>query len=162
MLRRAGFPVDVVHREAELPGSPDWGHGPPGVLTPDQVRTAAEAFATTTPEALIAEVTPSDLAAARTYPQAPGSAANPWTGQPSTTSPWPPSSTPPPATTRRPSPGSPDTTPAHDRTRSRRWAVRVRWGRGGRAGSGLLDLLVTGRVSDLRGSLLRGADLAFC
>ncbi|MFD6039307.1 DUF1877 family protein [Streptomyces griseoincarnatus] len=49
LLRRVGFPVDVVFGEEEIPGADDWSYGPPRCLTPDQVRTAAEAFAATPP-----------------------------------------------------------------------------------------------------------------
>ncbi|MEV3953733.1 YfbM family protein [Streptomyces albogriseolus] len=68
LLRRAGFPVDVVFGEEEIPGAEDWSYGPPRCLTPDQVRTAAEAFAATPPARLTEGVTPADLAAADIYP----------------------------------------------------------------------------------------------
>ncbi|MFF0808771.1 YfbM family protein [Streptomyces albogriseolus] len=68
LLRRVGFPVDVVFGEEEIPGAEDWSYGPPRCLTPDQVRTAAEAFAATPSARLTEGVTPADLAAADIYP----------------------------------------------------------------------------------------------
>ncbi|MER7740190.1 YfbM family protein [Streptomyces sp. NPDC096538] len=68
LLGRVGFPVDVVFGEEEIPGADDWSYGPPRCLTPDQVRTAAEAFAATPPARLTEGVTPADLVAAEIYP----------------------------------------------------------------------------------------------
>ncbi|MFE0422814.1 YfbM family protein [Streptomyces sp. NPDC058953] len=68
LLRRRGFPVDVVHGEEEIPGADDWGYGPPRLLSPERVRIAADAFAVLGPAGLIAGVAPGDLTAAEIYP----------------------------------------------------------------------------------------------
>ncbi|MFJ6572669.1 YfbM family protein [Streptomyces sp. NPDC091292] len=68
LLRRLGFPVDIVHGEMEIPGAEDWGYGPPRYLTPEQVRLATDALAATPHQNLIENVTPADLAQARIYP----------------------------------------------------------------------------------------------
>ncbi|MFG2356911.1 YfbM family protein [Streptomyces sp. NPDC048521] len=57
LLRRIDFPVDIVHGEEETPGAEDWGYGPPRYLTPEQVRTASAALATTSGDALMHGVT---------------------------------------------------------------------------------------------------------
>jgi len=68
LLRRAAFPVDIVHGEQAVPEADDWGYGPPRYLTPAQVRTAAEALAEIPAERLTAGAGPADLAAAQVYP----------------------------------------------------------------------------------------------
>lgn len=69
LLRRAGFPVDVVLGEEEMPGAEgDWSYGPPRCLTPEQVRAAAEALAATPPARLTEGVPPAGLAAAGVHP----------------------------------------------------------------------------------------------
>ncbi|GAB7031058.1 YfbM family protein [Streptomyces platensis subsp. malvinus] len=68
LLRRAGFPVDVVHGEEAVPDAEDWGYGPPRYLTPERVRTAAEALAGIPATSLTAGVGPEDLAEAEIYP----------------------------------------------------------------------------------------------
>ncbi|MGW1029519.1 YfbM family protein [Streptomyces sp. NPDC002577] len=68
LLRHLGFPVDIVHGEEEIPGTEDWGYGPPRYLTPERVRIAAEALTATPHDALIDGVTPVDLAQADIYP----------------------------------------------------------------------------------------------
>ncbi|MFG2096034.1 YfbM family protein [Streptomyces sp. NPDC048612] len=68
LLRRRDFPVDIVHGEQAVPDADDWGYGPPRYLTPEQVRSAAEALAGISAESLTAGVAPADLAAARVYP----------------------------------------------------------------------------------------------
>ncbi|MFJ8003312.1 YfbM family protein [Streptomyces fagopyri] len=68
LLRRIGFPVAVVHGEQEIPGAEDWGYGPPRYLTVEQVRAAADAFATTPSAALTDGVSPTGLAKAEIYP----------------------------------------------------------------------------------------------
>ncbi|WP_229893756.1 YfbM family protein [Streptomyces glebosus] len=68
LLRRAAFPVDIVHGEQDIPDADDWGYGPPRYLTPAQVRTAAEALAEIPAERLTDGVGPADLAAAQIYP----------------------------------------------------------------------------------------------
>ncbi|MDT3723966.1 YfbM family protein [Streptomyces sp. DSM 41972] len=68
LLRRVGFPVDVVFGEERIPGADDWSYGPPRCLTPEQVRTAAEAFSATPPARLTEGVTPADPAAAEICP----------------------------------------------------------------------------------------------
>lgn len=69
LLRRTDFPVDIVHGEELLPGAEDWGYGPPRYLTPEQVRTAAEALARTGFGQLVHGVTSKDLARAEVYPK---------------------------------------------------------------------------------------------
>lgn len=68
LLRRAGFPVDIVHGEESIPDAEDWGYGPPRYLTPEQVRSAAGALAEITGAHLTAGVGPQDLAEAEVYP----------------------------------------------------------------------------------------------
>ncbi|MGX7757418.1 YfbM family protein [Streptomyces angustmyceticus] len=68
LLRRAAFPVDIVHGEEPVPGADDWGYGPPRYLTPERVRTAAGALAEISGERLTSGVAPGDLAAAEVYP----------------------------------------------------------------------------------------------
>ncbi|MFE9425143.1 YfbM family protein [Kitasatospora sp. NPDC006697] len=68
LLERAGFPLDIVNGEAGLPGADDWGYGPPGYLTPEQVATAAAALAALPGERLVAGVTDAELPAAELYP----------------------------------------------------------------------------------------------
>ncbi|MEU9110949.1 YfbM family protein [Streptomyces sp. NPDC048483] len=68
LLRRTGFPVDVVHGEEAIADAEDWGYGPPRYLTPEQVRTAAGAMAGTSGEGLTSGVAPAELAAAEVYP----------------------------------------------------------------------------------------------
>lgn len=68
LLRRRGFPVDLVRGGTELPGAPDLGHGPPRYLTPDQVRCMVEALEAVTPDTLATDVTAADLTAAGVHP----------------------------------------------------------------------------------------------
>ncbi|WP_313904434.1 YfbM family protein [Streptomyces sp. 15-116A] len=68
LLRRLDFPVDIVFGEEEIPGAEEWSYGPPRCLTPEQVRTAADALAATPPGRLVEGVTPEDLARADIYP----------------------------------------------------------------------------------------------
>ncbi|WP_244942877.1 YfbM family protein [Streptomyces inhibens] len=68
LLRRAAFPVDIVHGEQAVPDAEDWGYGPPRYLTPEQVRTAAGALAEMSGASLTAGVGPEDLARAEVYP----------------------------------------------------------------------------------------------
>lgn len=71
LLKRRGFPVDVVFGEADMPWpeAEDWGYGPPRLLTADRVRAAADALEDHAPDRLTDGVTPADLAAANVYPQ---------------------------------------------------------------------------------------------
>ncbi|MGW6913898.1 YfbM family protein [Kitasatospora sp. NPDC054939] len=66
LLRRAAFPVDLVH--GGEPFDEDWGYGPPRYLTTDQVRLAADALEGTSYDELIRGVGYEELAAAETYP----------------------------------------------------------------------------------------------
>ncbi|MEU2156581.1 YfbM family protein [Streptomyces sp. NPDC019396] len=68
LLRRVGFPVDVVHGEEEIPGADDWGYGPPRYLTPERVKVAAEGLIRISGDDLVAGVGPDELAAADIYP----------------------------------------------------------------------------------------------
>lgn len=79
LLRRIGFPVDVVFGEEEIPGAENWSYGPPRCLTPEQVRTAAEAFAAT-PSARLTEGSPRPTWPRRTSTRrSSGSAVSRWT-----------------------------------------------------------------------------------
>ncbi|MFE7563501.1 DUF1877 family protein [Kitasatospora sp. NPDC057500] len=69
LLRRRGFPVDLVHGEGELPGAEDWGYGPPCRIAPERVALAAGALAELDPGRLVEGVRAADLAEARVYPQ---------------------------------------------------------------------------------------------
>ena len=73
LLEHASFPVDIVYGEARFSEDEnednDWGYGPPRYLTPERVRTAAEALADTSFETLVAGVIPATLAQADLYPQ---------------------------------------------------------------------------------------------
>lgn len=80
LLQRAGFPLDIVTGEQsfvddlenwdELADSKiDWGAGPPGYLTPEQVKLAAELLARTPFEKLIEGVEPAELTREHIYPQ---------------------------------------------------------------------------------------------
>ncbi|MFD4935447.1 YfbM family protein [Streptomyces virginiae] len=71
LLKRRGFPVDVVFGEADMPWpeGEDWGYGPPRLLTADRIRAAADALEAYAPDTLTDGVTPADLAAANVYPQ---------------------------------------------------------------------------------------------
>lgn len=68
VLRRFGFPVDIVHGEEEIPGAEDWGYGPPRFLRPERVRLAAQTLAATPHETLVDGVRPAELAEAQIYP----------------------------------------------------------------------------------------------
>lgn len=68
LLRRIGFPVDIVRGEEPVPGADDWGYGPPRYLTAERVKEAAEALAKVSGEELVAGVTPQELADADVYP----------------------------------------------------------------------------------------------
>lgn len=68
LLGRAGFPVDIVRGEGWLADDNDWRHGPPGYLTTEKVRVAAEALAATTYDELVSGITPTDLAQRHVYP----------------------------------------------------------------------------------------------
>ncbi|MEY9872844.1 hypothetical protein ABH931_002321 [Streptacidiphilus sp. MAP12-33] len=68
LLRRIGFPVDVVHGEDEIQNAGDWGYGPPSYLTPEQVGVAAEALAALSGEALVAGVAAEELTGDEHYP----------------------------------------------------------------------------------------------
>ncbi|MEV6977673.1 YfbM family protein [Kitasatospora sp. NPDC093806] len=68
LLRRAGFPVDLVRDGQPFADDEDWGYGPPRYLTVEQVRLAAEALGGTGYDRLIDGVDPSELAEAEIYP----------------------------------------------------------------------------------------------
>ncbi|GLF95092.1 YfbM family protein [Streptomyces yaizuensis] len=70
LLKLRGVGVDVVHGEEEIPGAEDWGYGPPRTLGPERVRAAAGAMAAITPEGLIENIAPAELADAGIYPYA--------------------------------------------------------------------------------------------
>jgi hypothetical protein len=74
LLERAHFPVNIITGEQRLPDDADgtevdWGYGPPGYLTPDQVRQAATALAELTGADLTADVERADLTRNAIYPQ---------------------------------------------------------------------------------------------
>lgn len=72
LLRRKDFPVSIVFGEEAFPGldeeSDEWGYGPPGYLTPEQVRLAASALSALTPADLVEGITVADLVAEDLYP----------------------------------------------------------------------------------------------
>ncbi|MFJ9416184.1 YfbM family protein [Streptomyces sp. NPDC101227] len=68
LLRRAGFPVDVVHGEEAIADAEDWGYGPPRYLAPARVRVAADAMAELSGASLVSGVAPAELAEAEVYP----------------------------------------------------------------------------------------------
>jgi hypothetical protein len=68
LLRRTGFPVDIVHGEEAVPWDEDWGYGPPRYLTPARVQEAAAALAAITSDRLVHDIGPADLAKASVYP----------------------------------------------------------------------------------------------
>ncbi|WP_224279114.1 YfbM family protein [Streptomyces sp. LS1784] len=68
LFERRAFPVDLAHGGEELPGADDWGYGPPRVLTPEQVRLAADALADLPFPALLGDTTAADLVRADVYP----------------------------------------------------------------------------------------------
>ncbi|MGW6871630.1 YfbM family protein [Streptomyces xanthophaeus] len=68
LLRRAGFPVDVVHGEEPLGAAGDWGYGPPLHLTAERVGLAAGALGRLTYDQLLEGVEPAELLAADVYP----------------------------------------------------------------------------------------------
>lgn len=67
LLRRRGFPVDVVMGETEF-GGEDWGYEPPRFLSIDRVRVAAEELGRLSYDELIKGVDIAELAAAQIYP----------------------------------------------------------------------------------------------
>lgn len=68
LLRRAGFPVDVVHGEDRFAETEDWGYGPPRYLPAERVRRGAEALARTPYDQLLVGVDPRELTEAGVYP----------------------------------------------------------------------------------------------
>ncbi|MFE7382212.1 YfbM family protein [Streptomyces zhihengii] len=68
LLKRSGFPVDVVHGEEPLEGADDWGYGPPHYLTAERVRLCSTALSALTYDRLVDGVDPGELDAAEIYP----------------------------------------------------------------------------------------------
>ncbi|MFI8822740.1 YfbM family protein [Streptomyces sp. NPDC053431] len=68
LLRRADFPVDVVHGEEALGEADDWGYGPPRHIPAFRVGVAAEALTRLTYSRLLDGVEPEELTAAEIYP----------------------------------------------------------------------------------------------
>ncbi|MFJ8038963.1 YfbM family protein [Kitasatospora sp. NPDC096147] len=68
LLRRHGFPVDLVDGGAELPGVPGLGYGPPRYLTPDQVRCVVGALDGISADTLAEGLSGAELTAAEVYP----------------------------------------------------------------------------------------------
>ncbi|MER7623461.1 YfbM family protein [Streptomyces sp. NPDC126503] len=68
LLKRSGFPVDVIHGEEALEKADDWGYGPPRYLTTDRVRLGAEALSGLTYDQLLNGVDPAELNTAEIYP----------------------------------------------------------------------------------------------
>ncbi|KDN86543.1 YfbM family protein [Kitasatospora cheerisanensis] len=64
LLARHDLPADLVHGERPLPDDEDGGYGPPRLLTPEQVAAVASRLADLPFDALAADRTPADLAAA--------------------------------------------------------------------------------------------------
>jgi hypothetical protein len=68
LLRRAGFPVDVVYGEEAFAQGTDWGYGPARYLTVERVRIAAEALAATDFDTVVSGIEPADFARAGVPP----------------------------------------------------------------------------------------------
>jgi hypothetical protein len=68
LLRRAGFPVEVVLGEEAFAQGTDWGYGPARFLTVERVRIAAERLAAVGFDELVSGVGPGDLARAGVPP----------------------------------------------------------------------------------------------
>ncbi|KIF69209.1 hypothetical protein HY68_12420 [Streptomyces sp. AcH 505] len=68
LLRRADFPIDVIHGEEPLAKADDWGYGPPRHLPVERVHLGATLLARTTYDHLIANVDPQELSRADVYP----------------------------------------------------------------------------------------------
>lgn len=68
LLRRRGFPVDVVMGETEF-GGDGWGYEPPRFLSSDRVRVAAEELGRLSYDDLVKGVDVAELVAAQIYPQ---------------------------------------------------------------------------------------------
>jgi hypothetical protein len=68
LLRRAGFPVDVIFGEEAFARDTEWGYGPARYLTVERVQVAAEVLAATGFDALVSGVGPADLARAGVAP----------------------------------------------------------------------------------------------
>jgi hypothetical protein len=68
LLRRAGFPVDVVYGEEAFAQGTDWGYGRARYLTVERVRIASGVFDGTGFDELVAGVEPADLARAEVHP----------------------------------------------------------------------------------------------
>jgi Domain of unknown function (DUF1877) len=84
LLYRAEFPIEIImgeqpliasagndedDEESEEESGDDWSYGPPGYLTPDQVRQAAVALADITEASLIDGIDPADLTRNHVYPE---------------------------------------------------------------------------------------------
>lgn len=68
LLRRRGFPVDVVQGEEPFTDEEDWGYGPPRFLTVERVRLAASELSRLSYDDLIGGVSPEELSTAEVYP----------------------------------------------------------------------------------------------
>ncbi|HEX6870229.1 MAG TPA: YfbM family protein [Micromonosporaceae bacterium] len=69
LLERAQFPIDIVYGEGQFADDVDWGYGPPGYLTAEQVRAAAEALLAINFDIITSGVSRASLAQADVYPQ---------------------------------------------------------------------------------------------
>ncbi|MFF4652716.1 DUF1877 family protein [Streptomyces sp. NPDC001380] len=67
LLRRAAFPVDVVHGDEPVTDD-DWGYGPPMCLPADRVRFAAGNLDRVGYDDLVRGVDPAELGRAGVYP----------------------------------------------------------------------------------------------
>ncbi|MFD0632497.1 YfbM family protein [Catenulispora yoronensis] len=68
LLRRFGFPVDVVHGEEQFAEDEDWGYGPPRFLSVERVRAAALELERVSYDDLLRGVEVGELAEAKVYP----------------------------------------------------------------------------------------------
>jgi hypothetical protein len=77
LLDRIGFPYGIVFGQHQMiddydpdtaDPDADWGYGPPGFLTPQEVREAAEALASMTAEDLLRGLDPAELTREGIYP----------------------------------------------------------------------------------------------
>jgi hypothetical protein len=69
LLRRFGFPGDVVHGEEPFADEEDWGYGPPRFLAVERVQLAARELSRISYDDLIGGVSHAELSASEVYPQ---------------------------------------------------------------------------------------------
>ncbi|MFJ3405033.1 DUF1877 family protein [Promicromonospora sp. NPDC090134] len=68
VLERAGVPTAVVHGDAQVPRSDDWGYGPPSWLSVERVGELSAALAELDADAVVGAVPGAALVEAEVYP----------------------------------------------------------------------------------------------